>query len=345
MKLIKAIPQGKSQWEFLALRWTIIIFFLAGAIFYITGTPGRSYTGTFKALSHEEAKISDSLKKHVVMISDTIGDRNLSPNEAYVRLRGTSDYILHEFEALGYNTLVQNYEIKTKIVENIEAEKAGDSIKNEIIVIGAHYDSVPYCPGANDNASGVAALLVIAEQFSKRPFPRTIKFVAFVNEEAPYFQTKNMGSLKYANRSRKRGENIVAMISLETLGYYSDDKGSQKYPVPFNLFYPDTGNFIGFVGNLSSKKLMSQMIKSFRENIAFPSEGIAAPGWITGVAWSDHWAFWEADYKAIMITDTAPFRYKYYHTRGDTWEKLNYPKMARVVNGIVIAINSIYGNT
>ncbi|RJP84234.1 MAG: M28 family peptidase [Desulfobacteraceae bacterium] len=344
MKFIKVIPQGKSQWKFFALRWAIILMFSGWAIFYVTSAPGESYSGSFKALSHEEEKIGDSLKKHVVMISDTIGDRNLFSDEGYVKLKETSEYISNEFKRYGYNPLIQSYEVESKIVDNIEVEITGDSIPNEIIVIGAHYDSFPYCPGANDNASGIAALLVMAEQFANRSFPRTIKFVAFVNEEPPYFQTENMGSWQYANRARQRGENIVAMVSLETIGHYSDDKGSQKYPPPFNLFYPDAGNFIGFVGNLSSKKLMFQMIKSFRENTAFPSEGIAAPQWISGIGWSDQWSFWEADYDAIMITDTAPFRYRYYHTGDDTWDRLNYSKMARVVNGILQAIISIFGN-
>lgn len=344
MKLIKVIPKGKSQWKFLALRWSVILFLLGGCIFYIINVPGRSYTGSFEELSHGEKKLRDDLKRHVVMISKTIGDRNLSSNTAYLRLKKTSAYITDEFEKSGYRTLKQKYSVENRVVENIEAVKIGDSTKNRTIVIGAHYDSVPHCPGANDNASGVAALLVIAERFFRQQLPVTIKFVAFVNEEPPYFQTENMGSVKYANRARRQDENIIAVISLETIGYYSDIKGSQKYPVPFNLFYPDTGNFIGFVGNLSSKKIMTQMIKSFRGNTDFPSQGIAAPQWVTGIDWSDHSSFWNAGYKGIMITDTAPFRYKYYHTGEDTWEKLNYPKMARVVNGIMKAVGSIYGN-
>jgi hypothetical protein len=134
------------------------------------------------------------------------------------------------------------------------------------------------------------------------------------------------------------------MLSLETIGFYSDEKGSQKYPPPFNCYYPDTGNFIGFISNLGSRELMFDMITSFRKNAGLPSEGIAAPRWIPGVGWSDQWAFWKEGYKAVMLTDTAPFRYAFYHTPQDTWEKLDYDRMARVVNGLVRVISDLSGN-
>jgi hypothetical protein len=123
-----------------------------------------------------------------------------------------------------------------------------------------------------------------------------------------------MGSLVYARRSAAHREQIVAMLSLETIGYYSDLRGSQHYPFPFSLFYPDTGNFIGFVGNLPSRALLHRAVAAFRRHTSFPSEGAAAPSFITGVGWSDHWAFWEQGYSALMVTDTAPFRYPHYHT-------------------------------
>jgi hypothetical protein len=155
-----------------------------------------------------------------------------------------------------------------------------------------------------------------------------------VNEEAPFFHTVNMGSWQYAQRAHARGERIVAMLSLETMGYYSDTLGSQQYPFPFGFFYPRVGNFIGFIGNIASRSLVHRSIAAFRRHAAFPSEGTAAPGWLTGIGWSDHWAFWQQGYPAIMITDTAVFRYAPYHTSGDTPEKIAYAKMARVVAGL-----------
>lgn len=143
-----------------------------------------------------------------------------------------------------------------------------------------------------------------------------------------------MGSRVYAANAKRRRETIMAMLALETIGYYTDKPGSQQYPPPFNLFYPDTGNFIGFVGNLASRPLVCTCIKTFRETTPFPSEGVAAPPFIKGIGWSDHWAFWQEGYPGIMITDTAPFRYPHYHEDSDTPDRVNYERMARVVAGI-----------
>jgi len=146
--------------------------------------------------------------------------------------------------------------------------------------------------------------------------------------------TGNMGSYVYAKKIAEDKENIIAMFSLETIGYFSDETGSQHYPPFFNLFYPKKGNFIAFVSNLGSRGLVTKSIRSFREHSTFPSEGIAAPAFIPGISWSDHWSFWEHGYPAIMITDTAPYRYPAYHTSEDTPDKVDYEKMVYVVKGI-----------
>jgi len=219
-------------------------------------------------------------------------------------------------------------------VTNVETELPGTHKPDEVIIIGAHYDSVSGSPGANDNASGVAALLELARNLKDRGAARTIRFVAFANEEPPYFQTEQMGSRVYARRSRERQERIMAMISLETIGYYSDLEKSQLYPFPFSLYYPSKGDFLGFVGNISSRALVRRAVEVFRADDALPSQGIAAPGWLTGVGWSDQWSFWKEDYPAIMITDTAIFRYPHYHRLSDTPDKLDYDRMARAVSGI-----------
>ncbi len=167
--------------------------------------------------------------------------------------------------------------------------------------------------------------------------------MAFANEEPPYFQTPAMGSVVYARRCRERGEQVVAMLSLETIGFYSDQPGSQHYPVPFGLLYPSTGDFVGFVGNTASRALVREAIGVFRASARFPSEGVAAPGALPGVGWSDHWAFWQEGYPAVMITDTAPFRNPDYHTRRDTPERLSYAPMARVVAGLERVVEALAG--
>jgi Zn-dependent M28 family amino/carboxypeptidase len=228
-------------------------------------------------------------------------------------------------------------------VKNIEVEITGTQSPQEFIIVGAHYDSVSGSPGANDNASGVAALLELARKLKWQRPEKTIRFVAFVNEEPPYFQTEEMGSRVYARRSRERAENISAMISLETIGYFSEAKNSQVYPFPFSLFYPSVGNFIGFVGNTSSRTLTRRAVKVFREGAAFPSQGVAAPGWLTGIGWSDQWSFWKESYPGVMITDTAVFRYPHYHRRSDTPDKVDHDRMTRVVSGVDRVVRDLAG--
>ena len=161
-----------------------------------------------------------------------------------------------------------------------------------------------------------------------------MRFVAFVNEEPPFYRSEQMGSRVYARRSRERRDHIVAMLSLETIGYYSDEPGSQLYPFPLRFFYPSTGNFLAFVANLGSRKLLREALASFRRNAQFPSEGVAAPAFIPGVDWSDHWSFWQESYPALMVTDTALYRYPHYHTLQDTPDKVDYERLARVVKGL-----------
>ena len=226
---------------------------------------------------------------------------------------------------------------------NVEAEIPGKTRPGEIVVVGAHYDTVVGTPGANDNTSGVAATLALARRFSKLENDRTLRFVAFVNEEPPYFQTDQMGSRVYARQCRQQGDNIVAMVSLETLGWYDDRPDSQNYPPPFGLLYPSTGNFIGFIGNTASRDLVRQAIGTFRQNEQFPSEGAALPEAIPGVGFSDQWSFWQEQYPAIMVTDTALFRYPHYHHAEDTIDKVDFNRMSRVVRGLEKVIAELVG--
>ncbi len=293
--------------------------------------PGRSYSGPFQPLSDNEKVVCEYLEKHIVKLADQIGERNIWREH---QLEEAARYIEETLEKLGYLVTKQEFEIRGITVRNIEAELIGSSRPEEIIVVGAHYDSVMGSPGANDNGSGVAAVLEIARLLAGTKPSRTIRFVAFVNEEPPFFQTEEMGSLIYTSQARQRKERITAMMAIETIGYYSDAAESQHYPFPFSFFYPSTGNFIGFVGNIASRNLVHQAIASFRRHTAFPSEGVAAPGWITGISWSDQWSFWKEGYPAFMVTDTALFRYQYYHSREDTPDKIEYDHMARVVAGL-----------
>jgi len=327
---LKIFPSVRREWLWVALQLVIFGSLFLAASFYVTSMPGRSYSGPLRPLTDIDIESRERLKKHVSVLAERIGERNIKHYDA---LKASLEYIENELHTGGFQVAEQEYSIDGKPAKNIEAEIRGTGRPDQIVIVGAHYDSVSGSPGANDNASGVAALLELAGNFKAQRPKRTLRFVAFVNEEPPYFQTEEMGSRLYARRSRERGENIVAMISLETIGYYSDARNSQVYPFPFSLFYPSEGNFIGFVGNTSSRTLVRRAIRTFREDPTFPSQGVAAPGWLTGIGWSDQWSFWKEDYPAIMITDTAVFRYPHYHRRSDTPDKIDYDRMVRVVSG------------
>ncbi len=259
-----------------------------------------------------------------------IGPRNL---DRYDKLRAAADFIEQSFIQAGCKPTRQRYTVEEKACDNIEVELPGASA--DIVVVGGHYDTVMGSPGANDNASGVAGTLALARRFAHSKPQRTIRFVAFVNEEPMHFQTATMGSLVYAKACRSRGDKIVAMISLETIGCYLHEEGSQTYPLPvLNKIYPTRGDYIGFIGNTASSALIKKAIRSFRTHASFPSEGAAMFEWIPGVGWSDQWAFWRHGYPGIMVTDTAPFRYAHYHAASDTPDKLDFDSMARVVDGV-----------
>ena len=323
----------------------VVIFALC---FFMFKIPGKSYHGQVPPLTEEQSLLRDKLHKDVGMLAGEIGDRNVSAQ--YEGLCKAADYIEESFTEAGYSVSRQGYELSLHSLEgrecyNLEVEITGSEKPNEIVVIGAHYDSLEGTPGANDNASGVAALLALARAFAGKGTVRTLRFVAFTNEEPPYFQSEHMGSFVYAGRCRERDENIVAMLSLETIGYYTDEEGSQSYPLGLmGMVFPITGNFISFVGNIKSRKLVKDVVSLFRRYAKFPSEAVFLPEHIVGVGWSDQWAFWQNGYPGVMVTDTAPFRYPHYHTYEDTPEKIDYDRLAylvsileKVVTGLAIS--------
>ena len=268
-----------------------------------------------------------NLRRHVTAVA--AHEHNMFKPAA---LEAAARYIESTLASFGYEVRTQEYDLAKGRPRNIEVTVSGTI--EDMIVIGAHYDSIAGSPGANDNGSGVAAALELARLTVGRRAHRPLRFVWFVNEEPPFYLGNDMGSRRYVRLIRDRGERVAGMFSLETIGYYSNLRHSQRYPPPLGLFYPDTGNFIGFVANLSSRAWLRDALGAFRRHARFPSEGVAAPAFIPGIDWSDHRSFWEAGYPALMITDTAPFRYPHYHLPSDTPDKLDYPALARVVTGL-----------
>ncbi|HYE37163.1 M28 family peptidase [Methylocaldum sp.] len=280
-------------------------------------------------------KVSDGLKTHVYALADQIGERNVMLPAA---LHAAEQYIAQQWEGQGYSVNRLPYTVEGIDCANLEATRYGSRFPDDMILVGAHYDTVFGSPGADDNASGVAALIELARLFSKSDCARTIRFVSFVNEEPPFFAGRHMGSLIYAKTAKQRGDQIRFMVSLEMLGCYYDTPNSQRYPALLKYIYPDRANFIAFVSNRDSRSSLQRLVDAFRRHSEFPLEHLAAPLFLPGVALSDHFSFWRQGYSAIMVTDTAFYRNPWYHTAGDLPEKLHYGHFAEVVQGLYLAL-------
>lgn len=282
--------------------------------------------------------IKSNLIKTVKCLTENIGQRSYRD---FANLRKSASFIESLFLSYGYAPIWQPCKYKGNTYHNIVIEGKGhDSSKKDIIVVGAHYDTIAGTVGADDNASGIAGLLELARLLSNKPLSRTIHFVAFTLEEPPAFFKRKMGSYIYAKSLHENRTDVYGMISLEMLGYYSDDRKTQFY-FPFSFlryFYPDTGNFIAFLGNLSSRSFSSAFRLSFNKTCSFPVEYLNAPSYVPGIYFSDNLSFWRLGYPAIMITDTAFMRNKNYHKNTDIAETLNYDKFAEVVRGIFNAL-------
>jgi Zn-dependent M28 family amino/carboxypeptidase len=251
-------------------------------------------------------------------------------------------YLRQRWEAQGYAVERLPFTVDGHEVANLQVVIPGTSLADEVVVVGAHYDTCELNPGANDNASGVAAMLELSAHFAKSPPPaRTLRFVAFVNEEPPHFQRESMGSLVYAKAAKAADVDVVGMLSLETMGYYTDAPKSQRYPAIVRPLFSDVGNFIGLVSDGTSRAFVKQVRLAFEESVDFPVESLAAPDAIQGIGWSDHWSFYRQGYPSVMVTDTAPNRYAHYHSEEDTPDKLNYPAMSRVVGGLVGVVDRL----
>ncbi|WP_447986147.1 M28 family peptidase [Nitrospira sp. Nam74] len=297
--------------------------------------------GAVLSLSEYGAReaLIDRLRADVHTLAGDIGERNIA---CFENLQRAASFIRTSVQSYGLAVSRYTYEVNGRFCDNLEVEMAGPIGRDEIIIIGAHYDSIRGGPGANDNGSGVAALLALARLFAHDRFGCTVRFVFFVNEEPPYVRTPKMGSLVYARECRRRGERIVAMLSLETIGYFPCLDPPLRDPWPVRtLLRPFQGNFLAVVGNRPSRRLVRDVARWLRQGTRVPIMPVSVPGFLPGVKSSDHWSFWQCRYPALMLTDTAPFRYPFYHTTQDTPDKLSYRALADVVIGLRHAIASL----
>lgn len=344
---------SRASLKRLGILFLLIVLSLVYGYYSMIIMPGRSHRGPLPALTAEESALREELESHVRIFADATGGVLRVGNRSIfypARLDAAVGYIKDQLAAAGFapHEIVE-HPIPGCPAPNIEVTIPGAPASeraSEIVVVGAHYDCFMGTPGADDNASGVAACLHYATHYralaaAGKPPSRTLRILFFMNEEPPAFWTSDMGSLVYARACKARGDDIRAMISMESIGYFSSKPGSQTYPSPLNHLYPDTGDFIAFVSNYSSRALNKRALRVFRDTTPFPSEGGSPPGWLPGVGWSDQWSFWQCGYPGIMVTDTATFRNPYYHTPLDTPEKLDYDRMTRVTAGVRRVIDDL----
>lgn len=274
----------------------------------------------------------ERLRQSVRVLAEDIGPRCIETPAALARAEAWVRAQLGAATGLPVTRLP--YTVGGVTVANLEVIIPGRDPTAAAVVLGAHYDSVRWTPGADDNASGVAALIEIARHLEAKALERPVRLVAFVNEEPPYFKTEAMGSLVYAGHLASSGVAVHAMIALDMLGYYDDTPGSQKYPPLIGRFYPKTANFVAFVGDVKSAPAIRRAKAAFSAAVSFPVESIAAPRLIEGVDFSDHWSFWQRGFPGFMITDTAFFRSAHYHEPSDTPATLDFQRLATVTRGV-----------
>ena len=304
------------------------------------GADGRVAAG-FAALPAQ-----DRLESHVVALcADGPGARHRGRLDAYARAEA---YLVGQLEAIGLADVEREYVPGYEdLAPNLIVEAPGATLPDEIVIIGAHYDSVEESPGADDNTSGVAVVIELARAHAEaiaagEPFDRTVRYILFTNEESPYFMRGDMGSQVHAKRARAAGENITAMIAVEMVGYYSDEPGSQTYPMGLGEGLPDTGDFLAIVTRLGKDGGLEQDIAhGFRNASDLPVVAAAVPDFIRDIRRSDHGPFWAEGFTAAMVTDTSEFRNELYHTPDDTPDTLDYERMAAALAGMAGAVREL----
>lgn len=316
-------------------------------VFGMIVMPGSSFADAAVPLSVADAELREYLGDTIDELSLEIGERNATRRPE--ALAAAAAFLTDELVAMGYTVDEQRYEARHfraaeaaeigdpaegRLVANLVVERRGSTRPAEIIVVGAHYDTAPFTAGADDNASGVAANLALARAMHSFSPERTVRFVFFTNEEPPWFEGVHMGSEVYAKRCREQGDDVVAMIALETMAFFRNEPDTQHYPWPFSALYPSSGSFIGFVADTASQGLVHEAIKSFRSVATVPSEGAALPAEIEGIDWSDHGPFWRQGFRAFMVTDTALFRNPNYHEDSDLPGTLDLDKLTHTVVGL-----------
>jgi Zn-dependent M28 family amino/carboxypeptidase len=338
-----AMSKTYKSWIAISLKLLLALFALLALalsifLYVMFGMPGRSIDAAGVRDVENLAVFATRLKAHVEVLADDIGERN--PSIDIGKLNLAANYIHDQLQTLGY--VVNERIFGDQQFRILSVELTGSTNPDEFIVAGAHYDTTIGSPGADDNASGVAVLLEIARELhGKRP-ARSIRLIMFPNEERPYGRSELGGSYVSARDSADKEEKIIGMMSLEMLGYFSDEAGSQRYPSHLSLIFPDRANRIFFASNLESRYFLRQAVGHFREQAILPSDGAAMPRrLVRGIDRSDHRSYWRFGYPAILVTDGAEYRNPNYHQQSDLPGTLDYQRMARVMLGLASTLEAL----
>jgi hypothetical protein len=290
----------------------------------------------------DPAQLQSRLRSHVNLLAGIIGPRYLGKPST---IDATTAYITQQFTDIGDTVTRQTYSVNNTTASNLIIDRPGSTHPDQIVIVGAHYHTVPSTPGADDNASAVAMLIEVARLLKPLAFRRTLRFVSFACEEPPHFYTDTMGSQHYAHSCRQAQEKIVAMLCLEMVGFFSDQPNSQQIPPaiprPLHFLFPKRANFLTSVANFKSAKLLYSFRKGFKRATNLRLFSIALPERINEIRLSDNSSFWDQNYPALMITDTSFLRNPHYHQPTDLPETLDYPRLTQATLGVASAVARI----
>lgn len=310
----------------------VIVGAVALALFYCTSMPGESGSASTASSGAEGQELADKLKDTCEYMSHVIGQRSSVKMLGLGRAR---EYIEGRLHHATLSCKEKEFISRADTGVNLEVEIEGTTARQEVLVLGAHYDTASYTPGADDNASGCAMLIEIAHALTSRSHDRTIDIVFFDRGSSRYASTDETGSHAWAADAKKNGKKIAAMLSLDSVDCFFDEPGTQGGPFPLSLCYPGQGNFLLFAGELSSRDLVRTCVENFRATGGFPCEGLALPGLLPWIQRSDHYAFGQQGWPAVVVTDTGPLRNHEHGEMTDTPDRLNYGKMAKATLGLL----------
>ncbi|TGE20030.1 M28 family peptidase [Hymenobacter elongatus] len=289
-----------------------------------------------QAAAHTPAPADTTrLRRHLVALTTTPEPRNY---QHLASLNQAADYIRRQLQAAGSRLSEQPYLVQGNTYRNVIGSFGPET--GPRLIVGAHYDVCGEQPGADDNGTGVAALLELARLLGQQPaLPYRVELVAYTLEEPPFFRTKNMGSYVHAKSLHDAGVEVKGMVALEMLGYYDDRKNSQDYPLgPLKLVYGSRGNYVTVAQKFGNGRFGRQFARRYKASAALPVRRFKAPAWLPGIDFSDHLNYWQFDYAAVLLTDTAFYRNKHYHEPTDTLDRLDMRRLALAVDALLTAL-------